>query len=103
MFGSPISGTIQIEPVANGWIVTIPCTDCLTQMPDMHSMVRENARVFREELNKDEVLAKIQHENQEPDENTQPKKLQISDLKNKHVHIFKTFSEVLKFLKEKVK
>src|ERR1051326_5838462 len=98
-----MNGVISIEPVANGWIVTIPCMEELKPIPDMGKMIMENAKLFRNEMEKDPLLAELQGKNLSQVEKGEEKLPVFSDLKNKHVHIFTTFDEVLEFLKEKVK
>lgn len=105
--------SITIEQVANGWMVILPYQPnrmkagvtggpFFAGIPDDDQLIHM-AQVMQENMHKDPLLAKIERENREPsntvfsDDNLE--KTPLIELKNEGVHVFKTYDEVLAFLK----
>lgn len=85
----------MINQVANGWIVTLPVIE--KPFNEMQH-IKQVASVFSKVQNKDEKLAEIEAQT----ELEQEKAPTLADLKQDNVHVFKTFPEVLSFLKYQI-
>lgn len=107
---------IVIRPVANGWLVVLPAlpeprkptmNEIFNEHPDKYiEMMASVGKKMRAEMHEDPLLAELLEKNTDTPEDLiknapliQPR---YSDLKDKNVWIFKEYSEVLEFLKERV-
>jgi len=82
---------IEILQVANGFMVTLPF---LPKRNTDLDMFHEQALVMKKVLQEDEIISRLQEQ-----ERYEQKQLRLADLKTENIHIFKTFTEVLAFLK----
>lgn len=83
---------ISITPVANGFLVTLP----LLEMDPTDKMIGQFGKLAKK-INKDEVLAAIEEEQEQIEQSE--KSLVLNPLPN--VFIFSRFKDVLAFLTEK--
>ncbi len=95
---------ITITQVNNGWMVVLPIIGGHFGSPSFmyetdEASLRRSARIMRDEMHGDPVLRDIQDQDMDIPTPKQPK---LSDIKDKNISIFKTFEEVLEFLKSQV-
>ena len=85
------SPTIKIIQVSNGWMVILPN---VPKIDPYNKMLREGVKMFKavkEDNILDEIAARVEEEEE--------KNFGLKDLRDDRTHIFKTFKEVLAFLK----
>ena len=91
---------ITIRQVSNGWMVVIPIQP---EPINYAEIIRAQARVVKDEMNGDDLLKQLQSKSMdEPVEDIFASPSSLSDLKDESISIFKTFDEVLAFLKSKI-
>ena len=83
---------IQIMPVANGFVVTLP----QIQMDPTDKMIGQFGKLAKK-MNKDEILAAIEEEQQQIEQEEKNEQLVALD----NIFIFTRFKDVLAFLNEK--
>ena len=87
--------SITITQTNNGWLVIVPYIhSSYPIMPIMgvpsEKEIRRQARIMKSEIQKDELLSGIMDENE---------KIVKEDYKHENIYTFKTFAEVIGFLK----
>jgi hypothetical protein len=91
---------IGITAVSNGWLVRIPTTNIIRGRAiaiDSEENLRWQARIMKDEMQSDDILKNAKRQAEE--ESTS---VDVEQIKNKSLFIFKTFPEVLAFLKIKI-
>lgn len=86
-----MSDQINIQKAANGYIVSIPFQP---RIIDHDHIIRQQARIMKEEFHGDSELMKLKQQDQQTDEQDDFK---ITSTPN--VFVFKTMDELIAFLK----
>lgn len=87
---------IIITPAANGWLVRMPQASFLPII-DSDEAIRHQARIMKEEMMGDDILDKLKNPAPKLEGESVPHAFSVA--KDEGLHIFKTFAEVLGFLK----
>lgn len=87
---------IIITPAANGWLVRMPQASFLPPI-DSDEAIRHQARIMKEEMMGDDILGKLKSPVNNLGDTSMPQSFPL--VKDERLHIFKTFAEVLGFLK----
>lgn len=87
---------IIISPVANGWLVRLPQTNFAPSI-DPDEAIRHQARIMKEEMMGDDILDKLKNPAPKLEGESVPQAFSVA--KDKGLYVFKTFAEVLGFLK----
>lgn len=92
---------ILIMAVANGFKVILPLTrqGIAVLSPRDRALIQAQVRVAKEEFGKDDIMSKLR---EEPASNADDPYEQVVMEKSNYEYFFKTFQEVLDFLKFKV-
>lgn len=100
---------IRISQIANGWQVILPhrpmrAIASLDGPFRSEMAIRREARIMKDEMLGDALLDKLTGNGHEVPEIQEPQfeKLPWTELKNQSIYTFKTFTEVLAFLKVEV-
>jgi hypothetical protein len=96
--------TITITQVSNGWLVCLPYQPPMFQQNSIGEQIVEQITAIKTVIYKDPML---QGDEEQIISNSKSKNLSnfkkpLSEMKEDRLHIFKTFPEVLEFLKDKV-
>lgn len=93
---------ITITQVANGWMVVLPYRQTVLASPfDEEAHIRRQARIMRDEFEEDYFLKDIQ-DKAAVAELPKFKEIPLKELKEKNISVFKTFAEVMDYLKFEV-
>lgn len=87
---------IIITPAANGWLVRMPQASFLPII-DSDEAIRHQARIMKEEMMGDDILDKLKNPAPKLEGESVPQAFSVA--KDEGLHVFKTFAEVLGFLK----
>jgi hypothetical protein len=92
---------IKIAKCNNGWMVEMPPTPPADDMMKMNQMAKSIGAVIGK-LNQDEILSRVESEIEKEEAEANKQEMPAVQI-NPTLHVFKTFAEVLKFLKDVVK
>ena len=102
----PTQSQITLTHVSNGWMVVLPYQPQAFAQPIRRASeaeIRRQARIMKDEIQGDDVLKKLQGENQDEmfADIEDFKTIPLSEIKEENIAIFLTLEEALAFVKEK--